>query len=70
MNMIITKKTEKKENPGGLPGVTPELKTEGPLSEKDEQFQVIAGNEALQEEAMKIWNARKIGKPITGAKKN
>jgi len=69
MNMIITKKIEK-ENPGGLPGVTPELKTEGPLSEKDEQSQAIAGNEALQEEAMKIWNARKIGKPITGAKKN
>jgi hypothetical protein len=69
MNMIITKKIEK-ENPGKFPGVTPELKTEGPLSEKDEQSQAIAGNEALQEEAMKIWNARKIGKPITGAKKN
>jgi hypothetical protein len=70
MNRIVIENS-RKEDPGKETGeATPELKTEGPLSEKDEQSQAITGNQALQEDAMKIWNARKVRKPMPGAKKN
>jgi hypothetical protein len=56
--MVIIKK-DQEEKSGKSSEVTPALKTEGPLSEKDEQAIAIEAAPALQKEALKKWNALK-----------
>jgi hypothetical protein len=54
------------DHPAEKNGVPPPLKSDGPLSEKDEQAQAVERARSLQKEALEKWNRfkEKIGKFI------
>jgi hypothetical protein len=54
------------DHPAEKNSVPPPLKSEGPLSEKDEQAQAVERSRSVQKDALKKWNRlkEKIGKFI------